>query len=92
VAEKEEGKRERGRDVLIYMENDVTQVKVGDKPSGYWEYGACCLGNCIAGRKSCCRLCDVIRLGGPDANNMSDFSRLTWENTLIKYVLEDLEQ
>jgi hypothetical protein len=68
VAEREEGERERGRGVLVYMENDVTQVKVGGKPSGYWEYGACCLGDWSAGRRSRCRLCDVIDLGGPDAN------------------------
>ena len=48
------------------MENDITQVKVGGEPSGCWEYGACCLGNPSAGRKSCCHLCDVIGLGGPD--------------------------
>lgn len=29
-----------GRSVLlIYMENDLTQVKVGDEPSECWEYG-----------------------------------------------------
>ena len=22
-----------------------SQVKVGDEPSGFWEYGGCCLGN-----------------------------------------------
>jgi hypothetical protein len=27
------------------MGNDVTQVKVGGEPSGFWEYGGCCLGN-----------------------------------------------
>jgi hypothetical protein len=26
------------------MDNDVTQVKVGSEPSGFWEYGARCLG------------------------------------------------
>ena len=31
------------------MENDVKQVKVGGEPSGFWEYGACCLGNRSAG-------------------------------------------
>jgi hypothetical protein len=51
------------------MENDISQVKVGGEPSGCWEYGACCLGNWFAGCRSCCCLCDVIGLGGPDANN-----------------------
>jgi hypothetical protein len=37
-------KREREGVPLIYMENDITQVKVGGEPSGFWEYGACCLG------------------------------------------------
>ena len=37
-------------DNIIYMENGVTQVKVGGEPSGFWEYGACCLGNRSAGR------------------------------------------
>ena len=33
-AEREGGKRERGGGIpLIYMENDVTQVKVGGEPS-----------------------------------------------------------
>jgi hypothetical protein len=27
------------------MENDITQVKVGGEPSGFLEYGSCCLGN-----------------------------------------------
>ena len=31
------------------MSDDVTQVKVGDEPSGFWEYGSCCLGNRSAG-------------------------------------------
>jgi hypothetical protein len=26
------------------MGNDVTLVKVGGEPSGFWEYGGCCLG------------------------------------------------
>jgi hypothetical protein len=26
------------------MGDDITQVKVGDEPSGFWEYGGCCLG------------------------------------------------
>jgi hypothetical protein len=52
------------------MEDDVTQVKVGGEPSGRWEYGACCLGNRSAGCRSCCRLCDVMSLGRPDANTM----------------------
>ena len=38
------GERERGV-LLIYMENDVMQVKVGGEPIGFWDYGACCLGN-----------------------------------------------
>jgi hypothetical protein len=31
------------------MGDDVTQVKVGGEPSGFWEYGGCCLGNRSAG-------------------------------------------
>jgi hypothetical protein len=27
------------------MDNDVTRVKVGGEPSGFWEHGSCCLGN-----------------------------------------------
>jgi hypothetical protein len=51
VAERKEGEREWGRGaLLIYMENDVTQVKVGGEPSGCWEYGACCFGNRPAGQ------------------------------------------
>ena len=37
-AEREEGKKERGTGVpLIYMENDVTQVRVGGEPSEFWD-------------------------------------------------------
>jgi hypothetical protein len=33
-----EKKRERGGgDLLIYTENDVTQVRVGSEPSGLWD-------------------------------------------------------
>ena len=31
--------------IYIYTCNDVRQVKVGGEPSGFWEYGGCCLGN-----------------------------------------------
>jgi hypothetical protein len=31
--------------IYIYIDNDHTQVKVGSEPSGFWEYGGCCLGN-----------------------------------------------
>jgi hypothetical protein len=72
VAEREEEKREWGRGVLlIYMENDIRQVKVGGEPSEWWEYGACCLGNLSVGHRPCCCLCDIIGLGGPDANRYS---------------------
>jgi hypothetical protein len=27
------------------MGDDVTQVKLGGEPSGFWENGGCCLGN-----------------------------------------------
>ena len=30
---------------LICVDNDVTQVKVGGEPSGFWEYHDYCLGN-----------------------------------------------
>ena len=62
VAEREGGKREGGRGIhLIFMDNDITQVKVGGEPSGFWEYGGHCLGNRSEG-------CDVTGFGGPDAN------------------------
>ena len=65
---KRRGEERVGRGVLsIYMENYI-KVKVGGEPSGCWEYGACHLGNWSAGRSSCCHLCDVIGLGGPDDN------------------------
>jgi hypothetical protein len=39
VAEREGRGRERGRGVsLIYMDNDVTQVKVGGEQDEFWEY------------------------------------------------------
>jgi hypothetical protein len=62
--EKEKGKRERGKGIhLIYIENDIRQVKVGVEASGFWEYGSCCLGKMSVGH-----LCDVIGLGRLDAN------------------------
>jgi hypothetical protein len=63
------GERGRERRSLIYIENDITQVKVGGEPSACWEFGACCLGNQSAGHRSRSRLCDVIGLGCPDANS-----------------------
>jgi hypothetical protein len=52
-----EGERERGREreremgaFSLYMwVMTLTQVKVGDEPGGFWEYGGCCLGNRSAG-------------------------------------------
>ena len=44
------GKRKRGRGVpLIYMENDVIQVKVGGEPSVFWEHVSLHLGNSSVG-------------------------------------------
>jgi hypothetical protein len=67
VAEREEEEKEQGRGVLlIYMENDLAQVKVGGEPSECWEDGACCLlGNQSAGLAVAC---DVIGLECPGAN------------------------
>ena len=48
VAEREGGKREGGRGIhLIFMDNDITQVKVGGEPSGFWKYGGHCLTTCL---------------------------------------------
>jgi hypothetical protein len=52
VEAEREGRGER-RGVLIYMENDLTQVMVGGEPSECWEYGTCCLGNQSSGHRSC---------------------------------------
>jgi hypothetical protein len=80
VAEREDGeRREREKErvrrgvLLIYMESDITQVKVGGEPSDCWEYGACCLGNRSAGHRSNSCLCDVISLVCPDANNHDNY-------------------
>ena len=38
--ERRERERERergGGDLLIYMESDITQVRVGGEPSGFWD-------------------------------------------------------
>ena len=49
--QKEKGKKREGRGVpLIYMENDVMQVKVGGEPSVFWEHGSLHLGNSSVGR------------------------------------------
>lgn len=38
MAEREEERREREGCVLpVYMENAVTQVRVGGEPSGFWD-------------------------------------------------------
>jgi hypothetical protein len=72
VAERKEGEREGGRGVLlVYMESDMTQVKVGGEPSECWEYGACCLGNQSAGCRLCCHLCNIRGLECPGANSIS---------------------
>ena len=40
--------RERSGGLSLYMGDDVTQVKVGGEPSGFWEYGGCCLDHSCA--------------------------------------------
>jgi hypothetical protein len=51
VVTEREGGKEGGRGIpLIYIENDVTQVKVGGESSGFWKYGARCLGKRSVGR------------------------------------------
>ena len=55
--QKEKGKKREGRGVpLIYMENDIMQVKVGGEPSGFWEYSSCCPDNRSVG----CTVASVI--------------------------------
>ena len=50
VADREEGeKKEREGVPLIYMENDVIQVKVGGEPSVFWEHVSLHLGNSSVG-------------------------------------------
>ena len=52
TVEKEGRERESerwGGGLSLYMSDDVTQVKVGGEPSGFWEYGGCCLGNRCSG-------------------------------------------
>jgi hypothetical protein len=39
-----EEEREMRGVLSLYMGDDVTQVR-GGEPSGFWEYGGCCLGN-----------------------------------------------
>ena len=46
------------------MGDVLTQVKVGGEPSGFWEYGGCCLGNRHLGLT----YGDVTGFGGPDTN------------------------
>ena len=49
---KEKQGREREREIgdsSLHMGDDITQVKVGGEPSGFWEYGGCCLGNRCSG-------------------------------------------
>ena len=49
-----EERRDQGGGIfLIYMENNVTQVRVEGKPRGFWEYGGHWLGNWSAGPRSC---------------------------------------
>jgi hypothetical protein len=45
---------------------DIKRVKVEGEPSGFWEYGGCCLGNRSAGPA-----CDVTGSEGPDSNSRS---------------------
>jgi hypothetical protein len=46
------------------MGDDVTPVNVGGEPSGFWEYGDCCLGNRSPGPA----YCDITAFGGPETN------------------------
>jgi hypothetical protein len=52
AVEREVVKREKCemRGLSLYMGDDVTMVKVGGEPSGFWEYGVCCLGNRSVGQ------------------------------------------
>ena len=76
MAERRGGDRERGGGVLlIYMENDITQVRVGGKPNGFCEYGGHCLGNQSAGCRSGCFL---IHLECPNADRVSHESTECW--------------
>ena len=43
------GKEREGGVPLIYMENDVIQVKVGGEPSVFWEHVSLHLGNSSVG-------------------------------------------
>ena len=70
----------------LYRGNDVIQLKVGGEPSGFWEYGDCCLGNQSAGRRSCCRLCDIIGLGGPDAENKGKIACIFLNNDIKTHI------
>jgi hypothetical protein len=51
------------------MKNDITKVKVGGEPSGFWILGIWCLLSWQQVCRLCCHLCDIIGLGSPDANN-----------------------
>ena len=35
---------------FVYKEKDITHVKVGGEPSGFWEHGSLHLGNSSVGR------------------------------------------
>ena len=50
VAGREAGKEREGGAFPLFVWKMVTQVKVGGEPSGFWEYGYCCLGNRSVGR------------------------------------------
>ena len=49
-SEKREGaERERSEGSPFYMDSNVASGKGWTEPSGFWEYGGCCLGNrCVA--------------------------------------------
>jgi hypothetical protein len=67
VREEERGGGERSEGSSLYMDCDVATGKVGGKPSGFWEYGGCCLGNRCA--RSLSPRCDVTGFrANPDDN------------------------
>jgi hypothetical protein len=51
--EKVGGEKKKDQESLsLYMGDDVITGKVGGEPSGFWEYGGCCLGNRCLGLTS----------------------------------------
>ena len=77
------GKKRRG-ELSLYMDNDV----ITGEPSGFWEYGGCCLGNRSAG--SAYVMLWVSEVLIPTRTNRHLVTKQKQKNTMAMSCLKDI--